>query len=98
MTEIDSSTAGRNGKKHKSLRVIASNYDCNTVTDTDSSTVSRNGQKCILQSVEMAKNVSPAALGSGYDCNIMTNTDSSTVGRNGPKQKSLTVVASTYDN
>lgn len=69
-----------------------------TMTNADSSTVSRNGQKCILRSEEMDKNVSPAALGSGYDCNIMTNADSSTVGRNGPKQKSLTVVASTYDN
>ena len=69
-----------------------------TMTIADGSTVSRNGQKCILQSVEMDKNVSPAALGSGYDCNIMSNADSSTVGRNGPKQKSLTAVASTCDN
>ena len=46
VTEIDSSTVGRNGEKHKSLRVIANNYDCNTMTNAD-----------VLQSVEMDENV-----------------------------------------
>ena len=50
VTEIDSSTVGRNGEKHKSMRVIANNYVCNTMPNADSYTVSRNGQKHVTES------------------------------------------------